>query len=57
MNRHEVIEIAYETIKDNLEWASGSEDKTLGYFMDGVVSMTDRLLDAIEGETEQRFEQ
>ena len=32
MNRHEVIEIAYETIKDNLEWASGSEDKTLGYF-------------------------
>ena len=45
MNRNTVIEIAYKTIKDNVEWGAECENKTFGYFIEGIVSMTDALLE------------
>ena len=44
MDKNEIIEIAYETIKENLDWGTNCEGKSFGYFVDGVAAMADRIL-------------
>lgn len=50
MNKNQVIEIAFETIKESTEW--GIEDKSdrYGHFIDGVVTVVDNLLDKLKEE-------
>lgn len=50
MNKNQVIETAFETIKESTEW--GIEDKSdrYGHFVDGVVTMTDNLLNKMKEE-------
>ena len=45
INKNRVLEIAFETIKDSTEWGIECEDKTYGHYVDGVIRMTDNLLD------------
>lgn len=45
IDKNRILEIAFETIKDSTEWGIESENKLYGYYVDGVVAMTDRLLD------------
>ena len=45
MNRNAVIETAYKTIKSNTEWGVECESKAFGYFIDGVISVTETLLE------------
>ena len=40
-----VLEIAFETIKNSTEWGIDCEDKSYGHYVDGVIRMTDNLLD------------
>lgn len=42
-----VIEAAYTTIKESLEWAIGDKDATFASFVDGVVAMTDMTLEKL----------
>lgn len=47
MDKNQIIEAAFETIKESTEW--GIEDKSdrYGHFVDGVVTMADTLLNKI----------
>ena len=45
MSRNSIIETAYKTIKNNTEWGVECESKAFGYFIDGVISMTETLLE------------
>lgn len=42
MNRMDILESMYEVIKDSLDW--GLDTKEYGYFVDGVVAMTEVML-------------
>lgn len=42
MNRMDILESMYEVIKDSLEW--GLDTKEYGYFVDGIVAMTEVML-------------
>lgn len=50
MDKNKIIEVAFETIKESTEW--GIEDKSdrYGHFVDGVVTMTDNLLNKMKEE-------
>ena len=47
MKQSKVIEVAYQTIKDALEWGVDSESSTFSNYVDGVIGMTDALLEEI----------
>ena len=50
MYKNQIIEAAFETIKESTEW--GIEDKSdrYGHFVDGVVTMTDNILNKMKEE-------
>ena len=50
MDRNLVIETAYETIKDAIEWAISDDDNTFANYVDGIVGMTENLLEKLEKE-------
>lgn len=54
MDKNQIIETAFETIKESTEW--GLEDKSdrYGHWVDGVVMMTDNLLDKLKEEKNGR---
>lgn len=45
MNKTIILEAAFKTIKDSLGWGSGCEDNSHTMFVDGIVSMTETLLE------------
>lgn len=49
-DKNQIIEAAFETIKESTEW--GIEDKSdrYGHFVDGVVTMTDNILNKMKEE-------
>ena len=48
MDRNLVLEAAYETIKNSLDWGIDCEDKTFGNFIDGVISMSDVMFEKLD---------
>ena len=50
MDKNQIIEAAFETIKESTKW--GIEDKSdrYGHFVDGVVTMTDNILNKMKEE-------
>ncbi len=54
MDRIQIIETAFDTIRESTEW--GIEDKSdrYGHFVDGVVTMTENLLNLIEEEKNRK---
>lgn len=44
MNRSDILEAMYEVIKDSTEWGVSCEDGSYGEYVDGVVAMTEALL-------------
>lgn len=44
MDKNIVVEMAYETIKESLEWLEEYKDNTYPYYIQGVVDMTDNLI-------------
>ena len=61
MDRNMVIETAYETIKDSLEWIDNYKSDGYGVdsysnYIDGIVTMTENILNKLEKEKECRPE-
>lgn len=56
MNKEQIIETAFETIKESTEW--GMEDKSdrYGRWIDGVVTVVDRILDILKEENDKTIE-
>lgn len=45
MNRNTILECMYEVIRESIEWGFDSEDKKYSQFVDGVMTMTDAMLE------------
>lgn len=43
MNRNMILEAMYEVIKESTDW--GVTEKDYGMFVDGVIAMTERMLE------------
>lgn len=54
MDKNQVIETAFEAIKESTEWGIEEDGKTYGHFVDGIVTVVDRLLDKIREEKNGR---
>ena len=52
MDKNIIYKTAFETIKENMDWGIGSEDKTYAYFVDGIIAMADALLDEVKKKCE-----
>ena len=50
MDKNQIIETAFETIKESTEWGIDEEGKTYGHWVDGVVTVVDNLLDKFKEE-------
>ncbi len=49
MDKNQIIEIAFETIRESTEWGIEEEDcKSYGHFIDGVVTVVDNILSKIK---------
>lgn len=48
MSRSMILEAMYEVIKDSTEWGVGCEDGSYGNYVDGVMAMTEAMLDKNE---------
>lgn len=46
MNKCDILECMYKTIKDSLEWGFGEDNYT--YFLDGIVTMTEATLEKLK---------
>lgn len=55
MDKNQIIETAFETIKESTEWGIDEEGKTYGHWVDGVVTMVDNLLDKFKDEENKEF--
>ncbi len=47
MDKNQIIETAFETIKESTEWGLDTKGKTYGNWIDGVVTVVDNLLKKI----------
>lgn len=45
MNRTDIIETFYETIKKSMEWSGVCEGKEYARYVDGAVDMTETMID------------
>lgn len=55
MNKNQIIETAYKTIKESIDWGIEDKSNTYGYWIDGVVTVVDNLLDKIKEENNCRL--
>ena len=45
MNREDIVNAFYETIKDSMEWSDIAGNKEYSKFVDGAVAMTEKMID------------
>lgn len=45
MNKDTILECMYKVIKDSLEWGVDGRNNSYGYFVDGVVAITEEMLE------------
>lgn len=50
MDESMIYKTAFETIRESTEWGIESEDKAYGQFVDGVIAMSDAILNEIKPE-------
>ena len=50
MDKNQIIEAAFETIKESTEWGTVDKSDRYGHFVDGVVTMTDNILNKMKEE-------
>lgn len=48
MNKMEILEAMYETISESLDWAFECRDDDYAYYIDGVVSATEKMIEKSE---------
>lgn len=53
MQKNDIYKAAYEVIAESLDWGIG--DDKYGNFVDGIRSLTDRLLDDIDTNNENNI--
>lgn len=54
MDRNQIIDTTFEVIGESTEWGKGEEGKVYGHFVDGIVTVVERLLDKIDEEKNKK---
>lgn len=54
MDKNQIYEMAFETIKESTEWGIDEDSKTYGHWVDGVVTFADALLEKIKEEKNRK---
>lgn len=54
MDKNQIIETAFEAIKESTEWGIGEEGRVYGHFVGGIVAVVDRLLDKFNEQKNSR---
>lgn len=54
MDKNQIIEAAFETIRESTEWGIGDKSDRYVHFVDGVVTMADALLNKINEEKNRK---
>lgn len=54
MDKNQIIETAFEAIKESTEWGIGEEGRVYGHFVGGIVAVVDCLLDKINEEKNRK---
>ena len=52
MGENMIYKMVFEEIKDSREWSSGCKDTTYSWYIDGVISLAERMLEKLEEPTE-----
>lgn len=55
MDKNQIIETAFEAIRESTEWGIGEKGRVYRHFIDGIVTIVDRLLDKINEEKNGRL--
>ena len=50
IDKNQIMEATFETIKESTEWGIDEESKIYGHWVDGVVTVVDNLLGKIKEE-------
>lgn len=45
MDKDKIFEIFFKTIQESTEWGLGCDDKNYGHWIDGVIAITENLLE------------
>ena len=48
INKGMVLEATRKAIKESLEWGTTCGDNSFGYYVDGIISITDILLEKLD---------
>ena len=48
MDKNKILEIAFNTIKDSIDWGVECENKSYGHYVDGIVTMTSNILEEFD---------
>ena len=48
INKGMILETMREAIKESLEWGTACGDNSFGYFVDGIIAVTDILLEKLD---------
>lgn len=54
MEKNQIYETAFETIKESTEWGLDEKSKTYGHWVDGVVTVVDNLLTRLNEEKNRK---
>ena len=55
MDKNQIIETAFEAIRESTEWGIEEEGRVYGHFVDGIVTVVDRLFNKINEEKNGRL--
>ena len=57
MDKNMIYQTAFEEIRDSSEWGNSCKDNNYAWYIDGVISITNRMLEkldeAVESENEE----
>ncbi len=53
MNKDQIIEAAFNTIKSSTEWGMEEDGKIYGYWINGIISVVEDLLEKINKEEKE----
>lgn len=53
MNENKIYRMVFEEIKDSLDWADSCKDGTYSMYIDGVISLTNRMIQDLNKTTDE----
>ena len=52
MDKNMIYKVVFEEIKDSTEWGCTCKDDTYSWYIDGVISLTNRIIEELDKKAE-----